>query len=107
MRSAARQAQEMLDAFASVGAERFDLTFTDLAGDKIGFYASRSLGQLQSVLPELLTRAAQSQHNVIVRPRAPGITLIQLDDLGQDAVDRLRPVSFRKRPVKSRPCVVG
>ena len=41
---AAEQAVEMLDAFASVGAERFDLTFTDIAGDKVAFRSSQLLG---------------------------------------------------------------
>ena len=33
----------MLDAFASVGAQRFDLTFTDAAGEKVGFRGNRPL----------------------------------------------------------------
>ena len=37
--------------------------------------------------------AAERQHNVIVRA-APRPPLIQLDDLGEDAAERLRPVSF-------------
>ncbi len=66
----------MLDAFASVGAARFDVTLTDAAGGKVAF-------------------RAEQLHNVIVRPRpATGVTLIQLDDLGEDAARRLGPVSF-------------
>ena len=37
MTRAAREALEMLTAFASVGAECFDLTFTDTAGHKVAF----------------------------------------------------------------------
>ena len=33
--TAAQQALEMLDAFASVGAERFDFTFTDVTGERL------------------------------------------------------------------------
>ena len=84
----------MLDAFASVGAERFDLTFTDAAGEKVGFRGNRPLDQLRPAMPEILQEAAERQHNVIVRPRSTGATLIQLDDLGEDAAARLRPVSF-------------
>ena len=87
-------ALEMLDAFASVGAERFDLTFTDAAGEKVGFRGNRSLDQLRPAMPAILQEAAERQHNVIVRPRSAGATLIQLDDLGEDAAARLRPVSF-------------
>ena len=45
-------------------------------------------------MPAILQEAAERQHNVIVRPRSSGATLIQLDDLGEDAATRLRPVSF-------------
>ncbi len=91
---AAEPALEMLDAFASVGAERFDVTLTDAAGDKVRFRGNRSLDQLRAAMPAILEEAAERQHNVIVRPRSSGATLIQLDDLGQDAAARLRPVSF-------------
>jgi hypothetical protein len=91
---AARQAEEMLAAFASVGAERFDLTFTDVAGEKVGYRGNRPLAELRRALPDILRQADDRQHNVIVRPRPAGAALIQLDDLGQDAAERLRPVSF-------------
>ncbi len=94
MSTAAQQAEEMLDAFASVGAERFDITFTDVAGEKVGFRGNRSLDWLRPAISGILEDAADRQHNVIVRPRASGLELIQLDDLGQDAAARLEPVSF-------------
>jgi hypothetical protein len=81
----------MLDAFASVGAERFDLTLTDATGHKVSFHADQSLGQLRTAMPALLQRAEARHHNVIVRPRGP---VIQLDDLDSVIVERLKPVSF-------------
>ncbi|HWG46126.1 MAG TPA: DNA-primase RepB domain-containing protein [Gemmataceae bacterium] len=84
----------MLDAFASVGAQRFDLTFTDAAGEKVAFRSNQSLGQLRHAIPAILQEAAQRHHNVIVRPRSASAALIQLDDLGEDTAERLRPVSF-------------
>ncbi len=84
----------MLDAFASVGAERFDLTLTDATGEKVSFRGNRSLGQLRSAIPAILQEAAERQHTVIVRPRSAGAALIQLDDLGEATASRLRPVSF-------------
>jgi hypothetical protein len=87
-------ALEMLDAFASVGAQRFDLTFTDAAGEKVGFRGNRPFEQLRLSMPEILQEAAKQRHNVIVRPRAAGVTLIQLDDLGEDKATQLRPASF-------------
>jgi hypothetical protein len=43
---------------------------------------------------DFLQEAAERQHNVIVRPRFTGATLIQLDDLDEDMASRLLPVSF-------------
>jgi RepB DNA-primase from phage plasmid len=94
MTGAADQALEMLDAFASVGARRFDVTFTDAADGKIAFLGNRSLDQLRPGMPAILNEAADRQHNVIVRPRSAGAMLIQLDDLGEDTAARLWPVSF-------------
>jgi hypothetical protein len=87
-------APDMLAAFASVGAERFDLTLTDAHGGKVGFRGNPTLEQLRSAMPTILQEAAERQHNVIVRPRCAGATLIQLDDLGEDAAARLFPMSF-------------
>jgi hypothetical protein len=94
MSAAAQQALEMFDAFASVGALRFDLTFTDAAGAKVRFRGNRPLDWLRPSIPEILQEAAERQHNVIVRPRSEGAALIQLDDLDEHAAGRLRTVSF-------------
>jgi len=87
-------AQAMLEAFASVGAVGFDLTFTDASGEMVRFRGDRPLGQLRSVLPAILQQAEERQHNVIVRPNTEDATLIQLDDLGDDKAAELRSVSF-------------
>jgi hypothetical protein len=94
MTGAAQPALEILDTFASVGAQRLDFTFTDAASDKVGFHGNRPLDQLRPAVPGILKEAAEQQHNVIVRPRSAGAALIQLDDLDDDAAKRLRPVSF-------------
>ena len=91
---AAQQAGDMLAAFKSVGAQHFDLTYTDTAGVKVGFRSNRPFDALQPALPDILRQSAARQHNVIVRPRSAVATLIQLDDLGQDAAEQLRAVSF-------------
>jgi hypothetical protein len=90
----AEQAREMLAAFARVGAGRFDLTLTDVAGGKTDFRGNRSLDQLLPAIGGILAEAAERQHNVIVRPRSDGPSLIQLDDLGESAALQLQPVSF-------------
>jgi hypothetical protein len=56
-----------------VGAERFDITFTDLAGEKVGFRGNRPLDRLRRAMAGMLDDAAGRQHNVIVRPRKSGL----------------------------------
>src|SRR5689334_15937892 len=90
----ARKAIEMVEAFASVGAHRFDLTFTDAAGNKVGFRGNRPLDELGRDLPGILEEASSRRHNVILRPRPGAAALIQLDDLDAAAVERVRPASF-------------
>ena len=92
--AAAQPALDMLATFASVAAERFDMTWTDAAGGKVAFRSNRSLDEMRATLPRILDDAAKQKHNVIVRPRRSGPVLIQLDDLDGVAQAKLRPVSF-------------
>jgi hypothetical protein len=50
MTAAHQDALEMLDAFASVGAQRFDITVTDIAGQKVEFRGNRPLEWLRPAL---------------------------------------------------------
>ncbi len=84
----------MLDAFSSVGAKTFDLTFTTRAGVKVRFRRGVPLGELRRIMPDELGMAARRQHNVILRPRGPAVVFIQLDDLNAEAMRRVLPVSF-------------
>ena len=84
----------MLDIFASVGATRFDVTWTTLAGDKEWFRRSVSLADLTRTLPAMLDSAPGKQRNVIVRPHGPSVTFIQLDDLTPAHLARLAPAVF-------------
>ena len=49
----------MLDAFASVGAASFDVTLTDLAGEKTGYQANRSVEELRRSIRACLEAAAR------------------------------------------------
>ena len=84
----------MLEAFASVGATRFNVTWTDVRGDKQRFRAGVTFGQLIRTLPGIIDYATKQQHNVIVRPHGPGVTFIQLDDLKADQLARPAPAMF-------------
>jgi len=88
------EARAMLDAFASVGASRFDVTWTTCAGDKEWFRRGMSLADLARTLPAMLDDAGGKQRNVIVRPHGPAVTFIQLDDLAPANLTRLAPAVF-------------
>ena len=83
------QAGQMLDTFASVGVEAFDLTWTDTDGYKQNFRPAQAWPALQHQLPGILAAAVQRQHNVIVRPKRARAELVQLDDLQTRAVEHL------------------
>jgi RepB DNA-primase from phage plasmid len=88
------RAAEMLEAFWSVGAERYRLTCMDMTGTK-RIYREYDHSTLTEKLPVILETAKDRQWNVIVRPLAAGrVTLIQLDDLDREALGRVAPVSF-------------
>jgi len=98
MTEEAYKALDMLNAFASVGVQRFDVTFTDLDGEKLekgGFLPNRHANQLRHAIGSILREAAARQHNVILRPRASERTqLVQLDDLNSDQARRLEHRAF-------------
>ena len=88
------EAQAMLDAFASVGATQFDVTWTTRGGAKDGFRRGVRLADLVRALPAMLDDATRKQRNLIVRPHGQAITFIQLDDLAPAMLARLAPAVF-------------
>ena len=66
----------MLDAFASVGATRFDVTWTTCAGEKEWFRRGMSFDDLGRNLPRMLDEAPSKQRKVIVRPHGHAVTFI-------------------------------
>ena len=88
-------ARAMLDIFASVGATRFDVTWTNAAGEEQAFRRNSMTAYLARILPAVLDDAAQKQRNVIVRPRGgTGVTFVQLDDLNAETLARVAPAVF-------------
>jgi hypothetical protein len=81
----------MLDAFASVGATQFDVTWTTCGGAKDGFRRGVRLADLTRALPSMLDDATRKQRNLIVRPHGQAVTFIQLDDLAPPMLARLAP----------------
>jgi hypothetical protein len=88
------EARAMIEAFASVGATRFDVTWTNAAGEKELFRRGVSLADLHRTVPAMLDIAPAHQRNVIVRPYGPGVTCIQLDDLKADQIPPLARAAF-------------
>src|ERR1035438_19046 len=88
------EALRMLDAFASVGARRFDVTFLDIDGQKRGFRSQQSLMQLRNSLPMLLPGLTERHNSLVVRPHPGDAALVQLDDLDGAALERLKDVAF-------------
>jgi hypothetical protein len=87
-------AWQMLEIFASQGVRAFDLTQTSLDGKLRSFTAGLSYELLRGWIPKLLRSAVERQHNVIVRPKRTDAALIQLDDVGEAALEHLRRVAF-------------
>jgi len=84
----------MLDLFASLGVHTFDLTHTDIDGQKRGFRRAVGLEALRRGMPGLLDAAIQRRHNLIVRPRCATVELVQLDDLSGTMLERLQAAAF-------------
>lgn len=84
----------MLEAFAGVGATRFDLTHTNIDGEKRGFRPHQTIAQLKNSLPRLFPGATERQNNIIVRPHSDTAQLIQLDDLKAEGLSRVGDVAF-------------
>lgn len=92
--AASHAARAMLDAFTSVGAEHFDVTWTTRQGEKATFRRHVPAESLRHFLPQLLAKAEKSERNLIVRPVSRRAVFIQLDDLGREGLERVKPASF-------------
>ncbi len=88
-----RMATDMLDAFASVGAQRVDVTWTSQAGERQRFRRGVPIATLTGALRSTLEQATRQSWNVIIRPAPPPVFL-QLDDLDATSIDRVKPLAF-------------
>jgi RepB DNA-primase from phage plasmid len=90
----AAAARAMLDAFISVGAASFNLTWTNSAGEPRRSHKGIGSTELTRAMTRILDQAIADRLNLIVRPYGPTISFIQLDDLTADKLPRLAPPSF-------------
>jgi len=103
-------AQRMLDTFASVGAQSFVVTKTELEWPehkKVKWGKAYPLEELRKKLPSLIRfaairepvelpdgKTAMAGENLIIRPTGPAVAFVQLDDLSAKQLDRVRPAVF-------------
>lgn len=101
-----KAAQLMLDTFTSVGADSFVLTKTDIL-QALKWGKTYSASELQEHLPAMVrtagirrpckisdAEAVMAGGNLIIRPTGKGVAFLQLDDLGTDQLERVRPAAF-------------
>ncbi|MEH1845244.1 MAG: DNA-primase RepB domain-containing protein [Nostoc sp.] len=83
MKEPAYAAFEMLELFASAGADRFDVTLTSLQGEKIRYRPNLETQDVRCKISKSLERAQEQQQNIIIRPRVSDKSafFVQLDDL--------------------------
>ena len=101
------EALAMLDLFASVGATRFEVTWTTPPA-KRNVPPQREPRRTRAHDAGHARSRARQQRNVIVRPHGPNMTFIQLDDLKADSslpspppcfsCSKPRPAIFRHGP---------
>jgi hypothetical protein len=84
----------MLDAFVSVGADRFVLTWRTLQDEDIQVRKYWSAGYIRRNLPQLLAEAERRQLNLIVRPSSRRGFFLQLDDLRPQILECIKPVAL-------------
>jgi len=72
----------------------FDLTHTDIDGEKCGFRPKQSLAQVKNSMPKLFPGAAARQNNIIVRPLSKTVHFVQLDDLNAAGLGRVGEAAF-------------
>jgi hypothetical protein len=89
-----KQALAMFSAFESVGVRSFEVTFTDIEGEKTGYQPRRPVEELRRTITKALQAATDTKTNYIIRPIFITPQLVQLDDLDQTKADRLSPLAF-------------
>jgi hypothetical protein len=83
-----------LDAFVSVGAERFTITIKALSGEQRGCLKHIPADEALRRLPSIVSDATKRMESVIIRPYSDRTAFVQLDDVTAETVQILSPVGF-------------
>lgn len=96
MKEAEHAAFEMLELFASAGADRFDVTLTNLQGEKIRYRPNLDIQEVRCKIPKSLELAEEQQQNIIIRPRISDKArfFVQLDDLKDTQILKVQPAAL-------------
>jgi len=94
MQPDAKQALAMLSVFESVGVRSFEVTFTDIEGEKTGYRLPRPVEELRRIITKALHAATETKTNYIIRPIFTTPQLVQLDDLDATKAERVAPHAF-------------
>ncbi len=96
MKEPAQAAFEMVDLFASVGTDRFDVTLTNLQGEKIRYRPNLETQDVRGKIPKSLELAEEQQQNIIIRPRVSDKArfFVQLDDLKDTQILKVQPAAL-------------
>ena len=88
-----------IEAFESVGCQRFDLSLTSGSKESRGYFSNMSADQFKKKLVEVFDRAEQDSLNTIIRPQVddvlPLARIIQLDDLDETRIKQISRLAFR------------
>ena len=88
------EALRLLDLFASVGADAFDITHTNPATGEARLPPGAECRPGAGIHAPSCPSAARRQNNLIVRPRSGTVALIQLDDLSPENPARIASAAF-------------
>ena len=84
----------MFSAFESVRVRSFEVTLTDLDGNKTGYQPRRPVEELRRTITKALQAATETKTNYIIRPIFTTPQLIQLDDLDATKAAGVTPHAF-------------
>jgi hypothetical protein len=75
-----------IDAFVSVGADRFTITIKSLSGELCRCCKLVPSEEVRRTLPGIVADATACKQSVIIRPYSDSMAFVQLDDIDQEAV---------------------
>lgn len=89
-----RQAIEVIDAFASVGVERFFVIYVNMENKGVGHGKFCSVEELRRNIGRCLQKGEQYQQSLVIKPEPTRSYVCMLDDLNADVMQKIEPAAF-------------